>query len=173
MTANYAQEFETVEIVINSTARTCGVDAFALSLIKAERQIRKLVTHLIYQFPCFGPGDILSLRQTLVNNRHVYFDGFVDGFNVLYPRSIPEPWPGALSRNLGTMASAGTLFENQRYPTWGNASRFRSQQSRLMTTSFVSTCSDSRRLTAAYSCGRTIEGLSGSRCRTRHSDTKI
>lgn len=90
MTANYAQEFETVNIVINSTARTCGVDAFALSLIKVERQIRKLVTHLIYQFPCFGPSDILSLRQTLVNNRRVYFDGFVDGFNILYPRSISD-----------------------------------------------------------------------------------
>lgn len=89
MTTNYVQEFETVDIVINSTARTCGVDAFALSLIKAERQIRKLVTHLIYQFPCFGPGDILSLRQTLVNNRQVYF-GFEVGFNVLYPRSISD-----------------------------------------------------------------------------------
>lgn len=88
MTTSYAQEFETVDIVINSSARTCGVDAFVLSLIKAERQIRKLVTHLIYQFPCFGPDDFLSLRETLVKNRRVYFDGFEEGFNVLYPRSI-------------------------------------------------------------------------------------
>jgi hypothetical protein len=90
MTTNYSQEFETVDVVINSTARTCGVDAFALSVIKTERQIRKLVTHLIYQFPCFGPGDIPSLRQTLVDNRRVYFDGFENGFNALYPRSISE-----------------------------------------------------------------------------------
>ncbi len=83
MTTNYAQEFETVDVIINSTARTCGVDAFALSVIKAERQIRKLVTHLIYQFPCFELGDILSLRQTLVNNRGVYFEGFEKGFNAL------------------------------------------------------------------------------------------
>jgi hypothetical protein len=64
------------------------VDAFALSVIKTERQIRKLVTHLIYQFPCFGPGDVPSIRQTLVNNRRVYFDGFENGFDAIYQLSI-------------------------------------------------------------------------------------
>jgi hypothetical protein len=88
MPTSYSQEFETVDVVINSTARTCGVDAFALSVIKTERQIRKLVTHLIYQFPCFGPGDVPSIRQTLVHNRRVYFDGFENGFDAIYPLSI-------------------------------------------------------------------------------------
>ena len=58
MTSDYNDEFQTVDLIVNSTARSRAVDAFALSLIKAERQIRKLVTHLVYQFPCFGPGDI-------------------------------------------------------------------------------------------------------------------
>jgi hypothetical protein len=69
MTADYATEFETVDIVIKSGAETSGVDAFALALIKAERQIRKLVTHLVYQFPCFGPSDVPSLRQALATSR--------------------------------------------------------------------------------------------------------
>ncbi len=106
MTTNYAQEFETVDVIINSTARTCGVDAFALSVIKAERQIRKLVTHLIYQFPCFELGDILSLRQTLVNNRGVYFEGFEKGFNALYPRSISDLVGGEYQRLRGRMREA-------------------------------------------------------------------
>ena len=97
MTTSYAKEFETVDVVINSTARTCGVDAFALSVIKAERQIRKLVTHLI-PVSCFGPGDVPSLRQTLVNNRRVYFDGFENGFNALYPRSISDLVGGEYQR---------------------------------------------------------------------------
>jgi hypothetical protein len=66
------------------------VDAFALSVIKAETQIRKLVTHLVYQFPCFGPGDVPILRQTLVDSRRVYFDGFENGFSALYPCSISD-----------------------------------------------------------------------------------
>lgn len=106
MTGNYAQEFETVDVVINSTARTCGVDAFALSVIKTERQVRKLVTHLIYQFPCFGPGDVPSIRQTLVNNRRVYFDGFENGFNAIYPRSISDLLSGDYDRLRGRIREA-------------------------------------------------------------------
>jgi hypothetical protein len=88
MTAHYIEEFETVDLLVKSKAGTRGVDAFSLSLIKAERQIRKLVTHLVYQFPCFGPSDVPNLRQTLYNNRCVYFDGFEKGFDALYPHSV-------------------------------------------------------------------------------------
>lgn len=98
MTSSYVGEFETVDSVINSNAETRGVDAFALSLIKAERQIRKLVTHLIYQFPGFGPGDIQNLRETLIRNRNVYFEGFEKGFSVLYPRSISDLVGGEYQR---------------------------------------------------------------------------
>jgi len=87
---DYIEEFKTVDAVINSSAETLGVDAFALSLIKAERQICKLVTHLIYQFPCFNEKDISALRQVLVNNRRVYFEGFEKGFDALYPKSIRD-----------------------------------------------------------------------------------
>jgi hypothetical protein len=44
------EEFATVSLILGSQAETRGVDAFALSLIKAERQIRKLVTHLCISF---------------------------------------------------------------------------------------------------------------------------
>jgi hypothetical protein len=106
ITTNYAQEFETVDVVIGSTARTCGVDAFALCVIKAERQIRKLVTHLVYQFPCFGTSDIRSLRQTLVDSRRVYFDGFENGFNALYPRCISDLVGGEYQRLRDRMREA-------------------------------------------------------------------
>jgi hypothetical protein len=59
-------------------------------LIKAERQIRKLFTHLIYQFPCFGASNIRTLRETLAANRRVYFAGFVQGFDALYPRTVGD-----------------------------------------------------------------------------------
>jgi hypothetical protein len=57
-------------------------------LIKAERQMRKLVTHLVYQFPCFDHNDISGLRSALGGNRHVYFEGFEWGFDALYSRTI-------------------------------------------------------------------------------------
>ncbi len=87
---NWSEEFRTVSLIVKSSAETRGVDAFALSLIKAERQIRRLVTHLVYQFPCFGPTDIVRLRETLGNNKRVYFEDFVRGFDALYSRSVRE-----------------------------------------------------------------------------------
>jgi hypothetical protein len=85
-----AEEFRTVDLLKESTAETRGVDAFALALIKAERQLRRLVTHLIFQYPCFAPHDVGALRYALSKNRHVYLDGFERGFNAIYRRSIQE-----------------------------------------------------------------------------------
>lgn len=47
-TASATEEFSTVDLLLGSGAETRAVDAFALALIKAERQARKLVTHLVY-----------------------------------------------------------------------------------------------------------------------------
>lgn len=98
MTATFIEEFETVDLLLNSGTRTSGVDAFALSLIKAERQMRKLVTHLVYQFPCFGPSDVPTLRKTLHENRRVYFGGFEKGFDALHPRSVSNLIGGEYQR---------------------------------------------------------------------------
>ena len=87
---SYSEEFRTVDLVINSSTETRGVDAFALSLIKTERQMRKLVTHIDYQFPCFSPSDVPNLRAALERNRRVYLDGFERGFNALYIRMIKD-----------------------------------------------------------------------------------
>lgn len=83
-------EFATVALILASRAETRGIDAFALSLIKAERQARRLVTHLVYQFPVFGPDDVGELRDVLGRHRRVYFEGFLAGFDALYPRSIRD-----------------------------------------------------------------------------------
>lgn len=87
---SYKEEFKTVDILINSNAVTRGVDAFALTIIKAERQIRKLFTYIVFQFPSFTNADIPELRDTLYQNRNVYFKGFVDGINTLYSRSVQD-----------------------------------------------------------------------------------
>ena len=90
MTESYKAEFQTIDLILSSNAETRGVDAFALSLIKAERQIRRLVTHLVFQSPAFGPEHIEDLRNTLASNRRVYFEGFERGFNALYARSVEQ-----------------------------------------------------------------------------------
>ncbi len=85
---NYTHEFATVDAVLACSAETCGVDAFALSVIKAERQMRKLFTYLVFQSPAFGPADVPSLLKALADNRDVYFEGFIAGWDALYPRPV-------------------------------------------------------------------------------------
>jgi hypothetical protein len=83
-------EFETVSLMLQSEAETRAVDAFVLSLIKAERQVRKLFTHLVYQFPVFRQEDKPALRSTLAERRDVYFEGVVAGLDALYPKPVRE-----------------------------------------------------------------------------------
>lgn len=86
---SYKTEFETVDLILNSSCITKGVDAFALSLIKAERQMRKLFTFLVYQNPKLQL-QYAGLRETLANNRKVYFQGFISGIESMYPIKIQE-----------------------------------------------------------------------------------
>ena len=85
---SYAKEFETVDLIVNSTAKTRGVDAFALTLIKTERQIRKLFTFIVFQFPFLSSANTIEFREVLSENRRVYFEGFIKGFDSIYPRSV-------------------------------------------------------------------------------------
>jgi hypothetical protein len=87
---SYAEEFSTVDLIVASGADTLGVDAFALSLIKAERQARKLFTFLIYQSRAFRTGDGKRLRAILAANKRVYFEGVVAGLDALSPIPVKE-----------------------------------------------------------------------------------
>ena len=87
---SYSSEFQTIDILLKSDAETRGVDAFALSVIKAERQIRKIFTYLVFQFPSFTPSDFVSFRRVLGENKKVYFQGFIKGIDSLYPKTVKD-----------------------------------------------------------------------------------
>jgi hypothetical protein len=101
---SFTAEFGVIELLLKQDYESRGVDAFALSVIKAERQLRKLVTHLVYQFPCFGQKDREMLRDVLERSKEVFAEGLHRGFDALYPLSI-ENLVGAdyddLNRRLG------------------------------------------------------------------------
>jgi len=90
----FVEEFKSVDAVIASDVRTAGVDAFALSLLKVERQARRFVTFLVFQYPCFDRPDVPILRGALAASRSVYFEGFLRGFDAVYPTPI-EAFIGA------------------------------------------------------------------------------
>lgn len=86
----FEQEFAVVDIVLNSGARTMGVDALTLSIVKMERQIRRLFTYLVYQSNAFGRADVLALRAALEERRDAYFPGFITGIDALVRFSVAD-----------------------------------------------------------------------------------
>ncbi|WP_028526372.1 hypothetical protein [Runella limosa] len=87
---DFQQDFGTVDIILNSDFETRGVDAFALSLIKAEKQARRIFTFLIFQNPAFSIFDYSELRSTLATNKNLYFDGFIKGIDLILPRQLKQ-----------------------------------------------------------------------------------
>jgi len=110
-------EFKTVDIIVNSNAPTKAVDAFSLSLIKVERQVRKLFTYIVFQYPCFSYADTKSLKEILADNRRVYFDGFIRGIDALSKVSVKElvggDYENLLSRIEEAISYRNKIFHGQ------------------------------------------------------------
>lgn len=83
-------EFATVDLVANAGVATSGIDAFALSVIKAERQIRRLFTHIVFQCPAFTRADVPALRTALWERKRCYFEGFLRGIDGILPTSLDQ-----------------------------------------------------------------------------------
>ena len=105
-------EFATVDLIVGSSLETRGVDAFVLALIKAERQMRKLFTHLVMQYPCFTTADIAELRTILAKHKRVYFEGFEAGINQILWCTVEE-LIGESYKRLRPRIAEAILFRNK------------------------------------------------------------
>jgi hypothetical protein len=80
---SFHDEFAVVDIIVQSTAETRGVDALILSIVKMERQARRLFTHLVFQCDAFGEHSTTDLIATLERCRDAYVTGFISGIDAL------------------------------------------------------------------------------------------
>jgi hypothetical protein len=95
-----------VDLIRASKAETRGVDAFALSLIKAEKQARRLVTFLVYQHPWCSQTTIPDIRDALWSSKKVYFEGVLRGWDALHRRSIEDLVGSEYARLKGRLDAA-------------------------------------------------------------------
>lgn len=86
----FEEEFQTVELLVASNHPTKMVDAFSLSLIKAERQVRKIFTYLVFQNTNLTLANVNELRNKLTDSRRVYFKGFINGINSLSNHTLAD-----------------------------------------------------------------------------------
>ena len=85
---SFSKEFSAVDWLVQSDLETSGVDAFALALIKAERQIRRIFTYVVFQNEVFGCNEVEGLRDILGQNRRCYFEGFERGIDAILQTSV-------------------------------------------------------------------------------------
>jgi len=88
--SNFESEFEVIEYLLNSNNESRAIDSFSLSLLKIEKQIRKIFTHLIYQYECFKPSDNRKIINILSANKNIYFRHLIIGINLIYFKEIKD-----------------------------------------------------------------------------------
>lgn len=73
-------EFLTVDILLQSEAKTRAVDAFAISWVKVEKQLRRLTSNLVFQHSIFRDGvdnhkdalrNAISKKKTTNHHRFI------------------------------------------------------------------------------------------------------
>lgn len=100
---SYTQEFATVSLILDSNLETRGVDAFILSLIKAEKQIRRVFTFLVFQNPSYTLSNFVDLRNTLADNNRVYFEGFIRGIDLILSRTLKDIYGTNYDSDIATL----------------------------------------------------------------------
>lgn len=72
-----AAEFATVDAVLASGATTRRTDALVLSWVKVEKQLRRLLSYLVYQNPAFSKNDEAAIVAVFVAHRGLYWESFI------------------------------------------------------------------------------------------------
>lgn len=106
MNTNLDEEFRPVDHILGSDHRSRGVDAFTLTYLRAERQIRKLFTHLVFQSDAFDHGNSRQLRQALYEAPDISFKKLATGIATLSDVTVAEMVGSEYNRLLAVLQQA-------------------------------------------------------------------
>jgi hypothetical protein len=87
-TIDFEKDFETIKILVESNTETGRTDAFIISYTKTEKQVRRIFTNLVYQFPAFDITHYDAILGIIASKRRLYFENFIHGFDTIYPKSF-------------------------------------------------------------------------------------
>jgi hypothetical protein len=83
-----AEEMATVDAVLASKATTRRTDAFVLTCVKMEKQLRRLFSFIVYQNPAFSKSDESALVKVFVDNNRLYADSFIKCIDALGTKTV-------------------------------------------------------------------------------------
>lgn len=96
MTKGFDDDFVTVEFLLKSKTKTGRTDAFIIAYSKMEKQVRRIFTFMIFQYPVFNHGNLEEIINCIASKRFLDFDNFIQGFDALYPTSFESVVGSAL-----------------------------------------------------------------------------
>jgi hypothetical protein len=88
MTKGFEEDFATIQLLLESKTKTGRTDAFILAYAKLEKQVRRIFTFIIYQYPAFSLSNYREIENTVASKNYLDFDNFIKGFDALYPTSF-------------------------------------------------------------------------------------
>lgn len=93
MTNTASIEFSTVDLLLKSDAETRAVDAFTISWVKLEKQLRRLTSNLIFQHSAFKDGmseDKTAVREAIRQKTTANHDKFIGAIYRLSSYSVKD-----------------------------------------------------------------------------------
>ncbi len=88
MTQGFKEEFETIELLVNSKTKTGRTDAFIIAFTKVEKQSRRIFTYLVFQYPEFNLSHYRKILDKIAEKGDLYFENFINGFDSIYPQTF-------------------------------------------------------------------------------------
>ncbi|WP_417699859.1 hypothetical protein [Pseudophaeobacter sp.] len=86
-------EFTTVDLLLKSDAETRAVDAFAISWVKLEKQLRRLTSNLLFQHSAFEEGvsdHKAAIRTAILRKATGNHDRFIGAIYRLSNHSVKD-----------------------------------------------------------------------------------
>ncbi len=83
-------EFVTVDAVLVSGGQTSRVDAFILTWVKMEKQLRRLFCFLVFQHPNFSDKNIDAVIKVITDNTSLYYSSFIRCIDKLGPFCVRD-----------------------------------------------------------------------------------
>ncbi|MBY5477112.1 hypothetical protein HFO84_07170 [Rhizobium leguminosarum] len=87
MNRGFESEFKSIDLLLGSDCESRGVDAFCLSWIKLEKQLRKISANLLYQASDIKAADAGKIREAFYGHRSLDYRSFMGAINHL--TSVP------------------------------------------------------------------------------------
>ena len=77
MTQGFRDEFETIDLLVESNTKSGRTDAFIIAFTKLEKQARRIFTYTIYQYPVFKLNHYQDILNLIASKRYLYFQNFI------------------------------------------------------------------------------------------------